>query len=225
VWTSSYNWWQNSQTSKWRWSSAWCWSQLLLSWWHVEPWWRLLTCHYSQVLYCLWKVQEAPANPDIQVHIPHSMWEGVWHLCPLCSSYGNKTWALTAPDLQRLRQNDRSIIWWIGCVKRHDEISIVLLCARLGIQEVTAAPSVLDGMNMSSDPHPVSSLSPIWRFHVQECEGDPIRHSQIMLRLTWMFAPLVALIHKTELPGDQVLEVIGNCLRTSFPTLLPLSPG
>ena len=34
-------------------------------------------CHYNQVFYCLGKVQEAPANPDIQAHIPHSSWEGV----------------------------------------------------------------------------------------------------------------------------------------------------
>jgi len=41
--------------------------------------------------------------------------------------------------LQRLRRNDRSMIRWICGVKPHDEISIDLLCARLGIQEVTAA--------------------------------------------------------------------------------------
>ena len=47
--------------------------------------------------------------------------------------HGSETWAPTAPDVQRLRRNDRSMI------KSHDEISIDLLCARLGIQEVTAA--------------------------------------------------------------------------------------
>ena len=44
---------------------------------YIERWWRLLSCHYNQVLYCRGKVQEAPANPDIQEHIPHSSWEGV----------------------------------------------------------------------------------------------------------------------------------------------------
>ena len=43
----------------------------------VELRWWLLTCHYNQVLYCLGKVQEASANPDIQAYIPHSLWEGV----------------------------------------------------------------------------------------------------------------------------------------------------
>ena len=78
------------------------------------------------------------------------------------------------------------MIQWICGVKPHDEISIDLLCARLGIQEVTAALRVLhvDGMNTSSDLHPVSSLSPIWRFHVQKLEGDQERHGQIVLRLT-----------------------------------------
>ena len=115
-----------------------------------------------------------------------------------------------APDLQWLRQNDRSMIRWICCVKPHDIISIDLLCARLGIQEVTAAIalSVLDGMDTSSDAHPVSSLSQIWRFYVQECVGDQERHGQIVWRLTWMLAALVASILKTESPGDQVLEVL-----------------
>jgi len=80
--------------------------------------------------------------------------------------HGSKTWAPTAPDLQPLWQNDKSMIRWICGVKPHDEISIDLLCARLGIQEVTAALSVLDGMDMSSDLYPVSSLSPIWRFYI-----------------------------------------------------------
>ena len=61
--------------------------------------------------------------------------------------HGSETWAPTAPDLQQLCRNDRSMIRWICGVKPHDEISIDLLCARLGIQEVTAALSVLDGMN------------------------------------------------------------------------------
>ena len=53
--------------------------------------------------------------------------------------HGSKTWAPTAPDLQQLCQNDRSMIRWICAVKPHDEISFDLFCARLGIQEVTAA--------------------------------------------------------------------------------------
>ena len=53
--------------------------------------------------------------------------------------HGSETLAATAPDLQRLCRNDRSMIRWICWVKPHDEISIDLLCARLGIQEVTVA--------------------------------------------------------------------------------------
>ena len=50
--------------------------------------------------------------------------------------HGSETWAPTAPDLQRLRRsrNDKSMIRWICGVKPHDEISIDLLYARLGIQ-------------------------------------------------------------------------------------------
>ena len=53
--------------------------------------------------------------------------------------HGSETWAPSAPDLQRLRRNDRSMIRWICGVKPHDEVSIDTLYAKLGIQEVTAA--------------------------------------------------------------------------------------
>ena len=52
--------------------------------------------------------------------------------------HGSETWAPTAPDLQRLRRNDRSMIRWICRVNSHDEIAIDL-CARLEIHEVTGA--------------------------------------------------------------------------------------
>ena len=45
----------------------------------------------------------------------------------------------------------------------------------------------------------------------KKSEGDQERHSQIVLRQTLMFAALLASIHKTELPGDQVLEVVAAC--------------
>ena len=38
-------------------------------------------------------------------------------------------------------------------------------------------------MDTSSDCHPASSLSPIWRFNCQKCEGDQERHGQIVWRL------------------------------------------
>ena len=60
----------NSHTSRCRWNSAWCWSQLLLSWRHVEHWWRLLSCHYNQVLYCLGKVLQCSSYNEITVFPP-----------------------------------------------------------------------------------------------------------------------------------------------------------
>ena len=51
----------------------------------------------------------------------------------------------------------------------------------------------------------------IWRYHVQEHDGDQERHGQIVLRLTLVLAALVASIHKTEPTGDQVLEVLAAC--------------
>ena len=53
--------------------------------------------------------------------------------------HGSETWALTAPDLQRLRRNDRSVVRWIWGVRDDDEVSADTLCAMLGMQEVTAA--------------------------------------------------------------------------------------
>ena len=100
--------------------------------------------------------------------------------------YLTQLWAPTSPDLQRLRRNGRSMIRWICGVKPHDEISIDLLCARLGIQEVTAA---LRTKRLRWYEHVVRSLSCInsvtnMEFHVHEREGDQKRHGQIVLRLT-----------------------------------------
>ena len=53
--------------------------------------------------------------------------------------HGIETWAPTAPDLQRLRRNNRSMVGWICGVRDDDEVSSDCLCAMLGVQEVTAA--------------------------------------------------------------------------------------
>ena len=58
---------------------------------------------------------------------------------PLALLHGSETWAPTAPDLQRLRRNDRSMVCWICGVRDDDEVSADTLCAILGVQEVTAA--------------------------------------------------------------------------------------
>ena len=52
--------------------------------------------------------------------------------------HGSETWA-SAPDLQWLRRNDRSMVRWICGVRDDDEVSVETLCAMLGVQEVTAA--------------------------------------------------------------------------------------
>ena len=100
--------------------------------------------------------------------------------------HGNKTWAPTASELQRLRRNNISTIQLICGVKSKDKISTDLLCARLGIQEVAAA---LRSKRFRWYGHVVRSIScinaiEIWRFHVQEFVGDQEGHSQIVLRLT-----------------------------------------
>ena len=53
--------------------------------------------------------------------------------------HGSETWAPTAPDLQRLRWKDRSMVRWICRVRDDDKVSADTLCAMLGVQEVTAA--------------------------------------------------------------------------------------
>ena len=53
--------------------------------------------------------------------------------------HGSETWATTAPDLQWLCRNDRSMVRWICGVRDDEEVSANTLCAMLGVQEVTAA--------------------------------------------------------------------------------------
>ena len=56
--------------------------------------------------------------------------------------HGSETWAPSVPDyLQRLRQNNRSMVRWICRVRDDDEVSADTLCAMLGVQEVTATLS------------------------------------------------------------------------------------
>ena len=53
--------------------------------------------------------------------------------------HGSETWAPSAPDLQRLRRNDRAMVRWIYGVKVHDDVYSDALHTRLWIQEVTEA--------------------------------------------------------------------------------------
>ena len=64
----------------------------------------------------------------------------VFNAC-VCSAllHGSETWAPTAPDLQRLCWNDRSMVRWICGVRGDDIVSADTLCAMLGVQEATAA--------------------------------------------------------------------------------------
>ena len=66
----------------------------------------------------------------------------VFNAC-VCSDllhvHGSETWAPPAPDLQQLRQNNRSTVSWICGVRDDDEVSADTLCAMLGVHEVTAA--------------------------------------------------------------------------------------
>ena len=53
--------------------------------------------------------------------------------------HGSETWAPTAPDLQRLRRNDRAMIRWICGVKPHEEVPMETLYTKLGIQDAAVA--------------------------------------------------------------------------------------
>ena len=128
----------------------------------LERWWRLLSCHYNQMLYCLGKVQEA----DLPILTSKRISLTVrWKVFGACSAllHGSETGALAASDLQRLRRNDRSIFQWICGVKPNDEISIDLLCAR--IQVVTAA---LRSKRLRCYGHVVRSSSCIKSCHQYE---------------------------------------------------------
>ena len=86
------------------------------------------------------KFKKTPASSDIQACIFQDSWESVSMPVsdlPYCMVV--KTWAPSAPDLQRLRRNDRSMKRWICSVKPRDDVPIETLHAKLGIQEVTEA--------------------------------------------------------------------------------------
>ena len=53
--------------------------------------------------------------------------------------HGSETWALTAPNLQKLHRNDRAMIHWICGVKPHDEVHMETLYTKLGIHKVAVA--------------------------------------------------------------------------------------
>ena len=53
--------------------------------------------------------------------------------------HGSETWAPTAPGLQWLRRNNRSMVRWICGVRDDDKVSMGILCAMLGVQKVTTA--------------------------------------------------------------------------------------
>ena len=73
-------------------------------------------------------------------HVPLRTRGKVFNACVRSALlHGSETWAPTAPDLQRLRQNNRSMVRWICGVRDDDEVSSDSLCAMLGVQEVTAA--------------------------------------------------------------------------------------
>ena len=55
-------------------------------------------------------------------------------------SHCSETRAPTAPDLQWLCRNDRSMVRWICGVRDDDEVSADTLYAIIGVQKVTAAP-------------------------------------------------------------------------------------
>ena len=80
----------------------------------------------------------APSYSDIQVCVRKDPRESLQCLCSALL-HGSETWAPTAPDLQRLRRKDRSMVYWICGVRDGDKVSADTLCAMLGVQEVTAA--------------------------------------------------------------------------------------
>ncbi|KAI8496011.1 hypothetical protein Bbelb_264270 [Branchiostoma belcheri] len=50
--------------------------------------------------------------------------------------HGSETWAPTAPELQRLRRNDRSMVRWICGVKPQDMTPSATLLAKLGLEDI-----------------------------------------------------------------------------------------
>ena len=51
--------------------------------------------------------------------------------------HGSETWGPNASELQRLRQNDRSMVRWICGVSAHDDIPSDQLLEKLGLADIT----------------------------------------------------------------------------------------
>ena len=91
------------------------------------------------MFYCLGKVQETTPNTDF-LHVSPLTRGKVLRACIRSALlHGSETWAPTAPDLQRLRRNDRAMIRWICGVKPHDKVPMETLCTKQGIQEASVA--------------------------------------------------------------------------------------
>ena len=77
-------------------------------------------CYRYTMFYCLAKVQKLLSILTSK-HVSPLTRGKVFSAC-ICSAllHGSETWAPTAPDLHRLRRNDRGMIRWICSVKPHD---------------------------------------------------------------------------------------------------------
>ena len=53
--------------------------------------------------------------------------------------HGGETWGPNAPELQRLRRNDRAMIRWICGVKARDEVPSDQLLLKLGIGDIISS--------------------------------------------------------------------------------------
>jgi hypothetical protein len=97
------------------------------------------SCHYSQMLYHWGKFKKL--SPILtSKHLFLTTKGKALNACVRSALlHRRETWAPTAGDLQRLRRNDRAMIQWICRTKPGEETPTALLCARLGIQEVTEA--------------------------------------------------------------------------------------
>ena len=108
-------------------------------WIHTVCWRRMQACYDQHMWYCLGNFMRILPILTSK-HVSHRTRGKVFNACVHSALlHGSETWAPTAPDLQRLHRNDRSMVRCICGVRDDDEVPAYTLCAMLGMQEVNAA--------------------------------------------------------------------------------------
>ena len=90
----------------------------------------------SRARVCMRQVKRIIANSNIKRRIFKGKGETVQCMCPVCLTYGSKTWAMKVMNMQRLERTEKMMIRWMCGVTLKDRKPSEELIKRLGIERV-----------------------------------------------------------------------------------------